>query len=109
MAEHQAPIQTLVERVELDPGTVQARRMSPPPQLWTQGSRRAIGIGADLIRADTRDQASDETAFVLRIFDRRVTRQSRHLGRSRLACRGITGGIENDTSIQKPLVHRDRK
>ena len=27
----------------------------------------AVGIGADLIRADTRDQASDETAFVLGI------------------------------------------
>src|SRR5260370_6978653 len=30
VAEHQAPIQTLVERVELDPGSIQVRSILPP-------------------------------------------------------------------------------
>jgi hypothetical protein len=44
VAEHQAPIQTLVERVELDPGSIQVRRILPTARVFAR--TRSIADGA---------------------------------------------------------------
>jgi hypothetical protein len=44
VAEHQAPIQTLVERVELDPGSIQVRRIPPTTRVFAR--TRSIADGA---------------------------------------------------------------
>src|SRR6202166_24071 len=44
VAEHQAPIQTLVERVELDPGSIQVRSMLPTARAFAR--TRSIADGA---------------------------------------------------------------
>jgi hypothetical protein len=43
MAEHQAPIQTLVERVELDPGSIQVRRILPTARAFALTRRITDG------------------------------------------------------------------
>src|SRR5258708_25686821 len=43
MAEHQAPIQTLVERVELEPGSIQVRSILPTARVFTLTRRIADG------------------------------------------------------------------
>src|ERR1700719_4686198 len=43
MAEHQAPIQTLVERVELDPGSIQVRSILPTACAFALTRRIADG------------------------------------------------------------------
>src|ERR1700688_1633415 len=43
VAEHQAPIQTLVERVELDPGSIQDRSILPPVRVFALTRRIADG------------------------------------------------------------------
>src|ERR1700676_13912 len=43
VAEHQAPIQTLVERVELDPGSIQVRRILPTARVLALTRRIADG------------------------------------------------------------------
>src|ERR1700676_5461145 len=43
VAEHQAPIQTLVERVELDPGSIQVRGILPSARAFTLACRIADG------------------------------------------------------------------
>src|SRR5271156_1735700 len=43
VAEHQAPIQSLVERVELDPGSIQARSIFPAACLFALARRIAGG------------------------------------------------------------------
>src|SRR5882757_9565793 len=44
VAEHQAPIQTLVERVELDPGSIQVRGILPTARAFA--FNRSIADGA---------------------------------------------------------------
>src|SRR3984957_19144045 len=43
VAEHQAPIQTLVERVELDPGSIQGGSILPTTRVFTLTRRIADG------------------------------------------------------------------
>src|ERR1700688_3120727 len=43
VAEHQAPIQTLVERVELDPGSIQVRSIRPTARVFALTRRIADG------------------------------------------------------------------
>src|SRR6267378_2335092 len=43
VAEHQAPIQTLVERVELDPGSIQVRSVLPTARAFALTRRIADG------------------------------------------------------------------
>src|ERR1700733_15803865 len=56
VAEHQAPIQTLVERVELDPGSIQIRSILPTAGVFALTRRIADGAQQTITKVLTRLQ-----------------------------------------------------
>src|SRR5271170_7691798 len=65
VAEHQAPIQTFVERVELDPGPIQVRSIFPTTRAFALTRRIADGAQQSIAQLLARLQDPGLFGFVL--------------------------------------------
>src|SRR6267143_1193690 len=66
VAEHQAPIQTLVERVELDPGSIQVRSILPTARAFALTRRIADGAQQTITQLLARLQDPELFGLVLK-------------------------------------------